>query len=185
MKDRLEEFLSDNRQEFYQDEAPSHLWQGIDFRLGRNSRWKRTVKLLQRAAVIALLVSTGFFISEYIHNHQVNRPVISAGQDIKLPTEVQETELYYTSLLNKKMEELQPVFTTYPELKQEISKDFSELDSICIQLKRDLKDNVSNQEVIEAMIQNYRTKVYILENLLTELQKNHEIKHSQNEKSSI
>ena len=36
-------------------------------------------------------------------------------------------------------------------------------------MKADLKDNVANQEVIEAIIENYRLRIAILEELLTEL----------------
>jgi 3-hydroxyacyl-CoA dehydrogenase len=45
----------------------------------------------------------------------------------------------------------------------------SELDSLYSALKADLKDNVANQEVIEAIIENYRLRIAILEELLAEL----------------
>ena len=37
------------------------------------------------------------------------------------------------------------------------------------ELKIDLKDDAANEEVIEAMIQNYRIKLQILEEILTQL----------------
>jgi hypothetical protein len=46
------------------------------------------------------------------------------------------------------------------------------LDSIRTDLKKDLKDNVANQEVIEAMIQNYRIKLQLLEDMLNLLKQN-------------
>jgi 3-hydroxyacyl-CoA dehydrogenase len=45
----------------------------------------------------------------------------------------------------------------------------SELDSMYYDLKSDLKDNMANQEVIEAIIENYRLKITILEDILTEI----------------
>jgi hypothetical protein len=45
----------------------------------------------------------------------------------------------------------------------------SELDSVYIDLKADLKDNMANQEVIEAIIENYRMKISILEDLLKQI----------------
>jgi hypothetical protein len=48
----------------------------------------------------------------------------------------------------------------------------AQLDSICTDLKKDLKDNIANQEVIEAMIQNYRIKLQLLEDMLKLLKEN-------------
>jgi hypothetical protein len=46
-----------------------------------------------------------------------------------------------------------------------------ELDKVFEELKRDLKDNSDNEEVIEAMIQNYRIKLEVLDEILTQLKK--------------
>jgi hypothetical protein len=51
-------------------------------------------------------------------------------------------------------------------VREGIEQDLAGLDSALVQLKRDLKDNISNAEVIEAMIQNYRLKLAILEEVL-------------------
>jgi predicted CopG family antitoxin len=50
-----------------------------------------------------------------------------------------------------------------------LEDDMEELDEVYLELKEDLKDNVSNPEVIEAMILNYRVKLEILEDLLNQL----------------
>ena len=39
------------------------------------------------------------------------------------------------------------------------------------ELKADLKDNVDNEEVVTAMMENYRLKLQILEEILKELEK--------------
>jgi len=78
------------------------------------------------------------------------------------------------------MQKVQPLLSTYPDLGSELNRDFSELDSICLELKQDLKDNVSNQEVIEALIQNYRIKLTILEDLLNQLEKSDQIQSKKN-----
>jgi hypothetical protein len=41
-----------------------------------------------------------------------------------------------------------------------------------VEIKKDLKDNISNQDVVEALIQNYRIKIRILEDMLTVLKAN-------------
>jgi hypothetical protein len=49
-----------------------------------------------------------------------------------------------------------------------------QIDSICSEIKKDLKDNVANQDVIEALIQNYRIKIRLLEDMLELLKENEE-----------
>ena len=50
--------------------------------------------------------------------------------------------------------------------------DLSELDSIYSSLKKDLRENIDNEQVLEAMIQNYRMKLKILEDLLLDISPN-------------
>ena len=52
------------------------------------------------------------------------------------------------------------------KLEDELKIDLSELDSIYSNLKEDLKDNIANQDVLEAMIDNYRLRISILEELV-------------------
>ena len=63
----------------------------------------------------------------------------------------------------------------------DLNYDMVELDKVFEELKNDLKDNSDNEEVIEAMIQNYRFKLQMLEEILLQLNKS---KNSENEKSS-
>ena len=56
-----------------------------------------------------------------------------------------------------------------PGAQRMLADDMEELDEVYLELKEDLKDNVSNPEVIEAMVLNYRVKLEILEDLLNQL----------------
>ena len=80
--------------------------------------------------------------------------------------QLKETEIYYNNLVNSLYREATPLLTGNPEIKKELTTDISHLDSICIEIKKDLKDNVANQEVVEALIQNYRIKIRLLEDML-------------------
>jgi hypothetical protein len=82
---------------------------------------------------------------------------------------LKEAETYYTNIVNQKLDELKPIIANCPSLVEELNYDLSELDSVYLDLKRDLKDNMANQEVIEAIIENYRLKITILEDLLNEI----------------
>lgn len=164
MKDRLEEFVKANREAFDDREPDPSLWLRINPQneqppADRKLRWMRYAAA---AAVIFAFVSAGiWFLSG---TNQSTEQLYG-----ELYQEIVEAESYYTGLVTKKYNELEPYFTSSPELKEELDYDLEELDHIYLELKEDLQDNVGNPEVIDAMIQQYRMKVEILEQLLNQL----------------
>jgi len=90
-----------------------------------------------------------------------------------------EAEAYYTSRIDLKKDEVFRLTAGNPEIRREIDMELVDLDRVYDELKKDLKDNAANQEVIEAMIQNYRLKLDILEEMLMAIKQSNE---PQNEK---
>ena len=93
---------------------------------------------------------------------------------MKGSSQLKETEIYYNNLANSLYREATPMLARNPEIEKELSTDISQIDSICSEIKKDLKDNVANQDVIEALIQNYRLKISLLEDMLKILKENEE-----------
>ena len=170
MKDRLEQFISDNRDQFDLLEPDEKLWSGIDsraiqkrsFRIG----WKGVV---WRAAAVLIIFGMSFMLQEYLHQRQSILTDKKGDKILQEIPELQEAEIYYTSLLDEKIRQIEPLISEYPELGETIQEDLSELDSIYKELQMDLRDNIANNEVVEAMIQNYILKIQILEDLLESL----------------
>ncbi len=100
---------------------------------------------------------------------------LSGGNNVQDPLaqelygEIMETEAYYTSMVSKRYNELQPYLEADPGVGALLRDDMEELDQAYEELKEDLKDDVSNPAVIEAMILNYSVKLEILEDLLYQL----------------
>jgi hypothetical protein len=61
----------------------------------------------------------------------------------------------------------------YPDVSGDAKRELAALDSIYSDLKQDLKDNIDNEEVVSAMIENYRLKLDVLEGILNQIQKQH------------
>lgn len=96
------------------------------------------------------------------------------GQDMEGFEELQvlkDAEAYYTSMINSKEEQILQILGNDNKVMDQIMEEMNGLDDIYIQLKNDLKDDVANEEIIEAMVQNYRMKLFILEDILNQLQK--------------
>jgi len=178
MKDRLEEFVKSHSAEFDLHEPDPKLWAGIEKTISSKPviRWGY---YLSRAAIVIFLIGATL-IGQRVWmklGHSGSRN--TAEVDINIP-ELKEAEIYYSGMINAKLEEVRPLLTEYPALEEELETDLSELDSIYKGLKNDLKDNIANHEVIEAMIQNYRLRISILEDMLIFLESQNEEKETYN-----
>lgn len=172
MADNFEKFMRNNRQEFDLFEPAPDLWDKIDKNVQKQKRHKvNHLKTFYRVAAVLIIVVSATYVFFRTTNQSQGQLADKQEQneELNIP-ELQEIEGFYTREINQKMNELKPILASYPGLDEEIDHDMSNLDSIYKDLKNDLKDNVANREVIEAMIQNYRTRLNILEELLTMLE---------------
>ncbi|SNS54544.1 hypothetical protein SAMN05421640_0605 [Ekhidna lutea] len=151
MWDSLKEHIENSREEFEvypfdSDQEWGKLSKKIKPVSNRNP-WKIT----GIAACLALILmgSVLFFSSE-------EKPV----------NQVAELENFYSGEINHKISLIKNHLGD-----DKILKDLQEMDAVFGELKDDLKDNVDNEEVIMAMMENYRLKLQILEEILNELEK--------------
>jgi hypothetical protein len=178
--DKLEEHIRKNREDLDRYTPPEVIWKGISKKL--NARTFSPRQWLSVAALIIVILGTAviFFKPEYRWSDQKGQ-ASKYDERAQYPPQLKETEVYYNNLVNTLYNQANPMLTKNPEIRKELNTDLSHLDSICVDLKKDLKDNVSNQEVVEALIQNYRIKIQILEDMLSvmkEKESNSETKKS-------
>jgi hypothetical protein len=168
--DKLEEFIKKNREELDRYRPSSGVWRSIrkETRGRKLSPWK----WISIAAMVVIVLGTAIVL--ITGNYQTDNGIAEnrPGKDAGVNSQLKETEVYYNNLVNSLYREATPLLTGNPEIKKELSADISHLDSICADIKKDLKDNVDNQEVVEALIQNYRIKIRLLEDMLTILKEN-------------
>ncbi len=158
--DKFEKFVIDHHDEFDVYEPGPDLWN----RIHRPATMQTSgFSWMWKAAVVLLVFGASFWANSYVgSNKHIAGKHTNSTQTIP---EVAEAEKYYSGLIQTKLTELQQTLSSYPEIKQDLHKDLADLDSAYRDLKKDLKDNVSNEEVIEAMIQNYRLKLKLLEQI--------------------
>lgn len=181
--DNLEEYIMKHREELDRYRPSSSIRKRIDRELKarKNSAFLR----LSVAAMIAVILGTTVLLlkpgSGLLRKSTGGTGSSSASH---AGLQLKETEIYYNNLANSLYNEATPMLAKNPEIKRELTMDLSQIDSICGEIKKDLRDNVANREVVEALIQNYRFKIKILEDMLsvlkenegnTEKRKNHEL----------
>lgn len=187
MKDHFEDYVRKHRDEFDIHTPDPGLWEKIEKkRKGRRLNSRIILKYAYRVAAVVVIFILSYSYHELRENRKDARLAERFNEEIyeQIP-ELKEAEFYYSNLVNEKMNELQPLFAEIPEVQEEVISDFSELDSIYISLKQDLKDNIANDQVLEAMIQNYRLKLQILQDLLAEVQKENNYARPEFDKKSI
>ncbi|GAA0891956.1 hypothetical protein GCM10009122_16350 [Fulvivirga kasyanovii] len=171
MKDKLKESVDTRRADFDLYDADfDQMWNNIEGDLNK-SRWNiRGMAGKVAAAILVLaMVSWGFIsfkfndVAEGVALHEIS-------------PELAETEYYYSQQVAEK---LSIIKASNSGVDQEVMDNLMALDSAYQDLKKDLKDNADNEEVIAAMIANYRLKLNILEQILTEIKQ-----HDQREQNS-
>lgn len=164
--DRLEEFVKAHRSEFDIFEPSPDVWNRIS---GENKtirlRHAKTAWIRVAAAAVVVLG-----LSAVIVNYTLLRgkEKLSEAENPEI-RELMETESFYAQKVDGKLQEIRRCYNLFPELKYEIESDLNELETMYKSLQNDLKDNVSNKEVIEAMIENNRNRLELVESVLNRI----------------
>jgi hypothetical protein len=173
-KDRLEKYIENNKDGFNDLEVPALAWQEIEKSLNKPSK-RRTFPIASfawKAAAAILIFASAWYLNDF-----VDKPAkVQTGKTVAMPSvsspvlnELSDAEAYYTSQINSRQAELANYAKEHPEIIEDLRKEFKELDRNNIELKRDLAESNADVKVIEAIIQSYRIKLEILEQMLTEM----------------
>jgi hypothetical protein len=168
--DRLEEFIRKNRDLMDIRKPSPDVWKKI--RKDSKPEKQPARRWLSIAATVAVIIATSLVFYQIGKKNGGSYENSFEGTDIAARTQLKEAENYYNNQINELYRQAKPMLTSNPELQNELNSDLSQIDSICSDIRKDLKDNIANQEVVEALIQNYMIKIKILEDMLTILKEN-------------
>jgi len=184
--DKLEKFINDHRNEFDDLTPDPALWDRIKKREPEKTSVNWTTVLLRVAAVVVIFVS-GYIFIDYLSNSGNSREFVKNEipdpEDENMARELIEAEYYYTTRIDERREEFYCLTSNNTGLRNDINTELVDLDKTFNELKEDLKDNADNEEVILAMIRNYRLKLEILDEILKQLRsadKNNDCYESEN-----
>lgn len=161
---KLEDFIHQHRSEFEEEGPGPRVWAALEKELPVRQR-PTVVRMLARhwwkaAILVALIANAGILLK------------MNAKKDVGvvLP-EMEEMQIYYSSQIEKKLEELNALppeqlgldSTTRKEL--EIRNDTYKL------LEKELQNNPGNERIRAAMIRYYQMKLELLDRILSEQEK--------------
>ena len=186
--DKFEKYILDHREQFDDQEPDPAIWDRIGTRKAPVFRinWK---DVAWKAAAVAAIFMASYFFHDYMGSrNQSSEKLLGKNMEEASPMvrELIEAEAYYSSIISQKKEEIFRLTASNPDIRHEIDMEMVDLDRVYSELREDLKDNAHNEEVIEAMIQNYRLKLDILEEMLYQLKQSDESqKEHENENAAV
>ena len=163
MKDELEKHIKENKREFDDyvvDEVDKlKLWSKIDNELSEAPKvvsiWRKPMFRVAASVVILLgFTFTFFMFNQGNAEHQI------ANQ------ELYEIDNHYKLLVSNQIELIKKNTNLSKEEQNEFLSLVDDLDEEYNKLKGDLKDEINNEKIIEAIINNYRKKIKLMEDLL-------------------
>ncbi|MBD1398257.1 hypothetical protein H9Q13_13890 [Pontibacter sp. JH31] len=207
MKDRLKEFVNENREDFDVFEPRPELWQEICSELNAQSAQEQATRkeakmisisfgerlnfstdllFMRVAATIVLLLACGLTLWMVKQNSPVsNNTMAAASEQVQLnqiAPELAEVEVYYTNQIKQKREELSDYDVKVLGLDEarSIDRELARLDSSYTQLKNQLYTTPNTDQVMGAMIQNLQIRIEVLNRQLEVLQKIEQIQKQDN-----
>lgn len=176
--DSFENFVRSNREEFDRAVPSLKVWAQIDQQMAKRKS-KRIVmyRVVGIAASIVLLLGMGTAIGGYLANNQDTNAMNSIAN---ISPEYSEIEQYYSEQIQDKYQQL-----TSLQPDEAVFNDLEQVDVLMEELKKELGDAPKGKEeqIVEALIQSYQTKIEILERVLERIQSTNQetIKTEKNE----
>jgi len=179
MKD-LEKIIHENRSVFDSFEPDDGHFERFEQKLVRYNKKQKSFSyglLLKAAAVAVLVVISGLWVYDKLNPAIESRNGLALHQ---LSPEYNEVEIYYATLASQKFNEISSLEFADSSQKNMLLTELKQMDAVYENLKRDLKNNPSDERVINAMIQHYQMKVDIMNQILNQL---HQVKALNQQKS--
>jgi hypothetical protein len=190
--DKLEKFILDHQQEFDFHEPDPGLWDKINPQkpvVRKIVNWNSIAWKV--AAGIIIFVASYFFHDFMADDKQDNFAQNNPQQqdydmvEFEQMETLMEAEVYYSSQIKSAKTEIEKLTNNDAFIMKDVQYDLIELDDVFKALKNDLNENSGNEEVVEAMIQNYRLRLQILNDILLQLNKAKKTQDDDTEENKI
>jgi hypothetical protein len=166
----IDEIIRNNRGLFEANEPmDGHLdrfnWK-LEKRLHSQSAKRSIVPYLLKAAVVTILITLSSLWT-WDHFIRTDRGRMTLGQ---VSPQYKEVESYYVHQVNLMESELLNVdLKENPEQKEMLVNEMKSMDSVYVQLQKELKVNPNDERIINAMIEHYQTKLEVMTYIVNQL----------------
>jgi hypothetical protein len=184
----IDEIIRNNK-DFFEEAEPSNghmerFNRKLEMRFHAGAVKRSIVPYLLKAAVVTLLVTLSSLWT-WEHFIRPGRNMMTLGD---VSPQYKEVESYYIHQVNLMEDEIKNVtITENPEQKEMLMTEMRSMDSVYVQLQKELKANPNDERIINAMIEHYQTKVEVMSYIVNQLKaiRNENQNTNKDEKSSI
>lgn len=166
--DDFEKHIAENKHQFDEHKADrTKLWEHIESELETPDKkiiplWRSP--LLKTAASILILIGTFSVISLFmISGIDQNKEINIVDQELR------DINTYYNGLVAFQIKLVKNNTKLSLEDKEEFLSFMDELDDEYLLLKHEMKANLNNEYVLEAIVNNYKKRIELIENLLEQI----------------
>lgn len=166
----IEELIRNNK-DFFEEAEPSegHLDRfnrKLEMRFSTGTIKRSIVPYLLKAAVVTLLVTLSSLWT-WDHFIRSDRDRMTLGE---VSPQYREVENYYVHQVNNMESELRNIdLKNNPDQKQMLLEEMKSMDSISVQLQKELYANPNDERIINAMIEHYQTKLEVMTYIVNQL----------------
>ncbi len=184
----IEDIIRNNK-EFFNGAEPSEghferFTRKLEIRFGDKTIKRSIVPYLLKAAVVTLLVTLSSLWT-WDHFIRSDRNKMTLGD---VSPQYKEVENYYVHQVNLMESELVDIdLKNSPEQKQILMSEMRSMDSVYVQLQKELKANPNDERIINAMIEHYQTKLEVMSYIVSQLKamRNENQNKTENEKTNL
>lgn len=166
----IEDIIRENRDLFEDIEPPKGHFERfnalLEARLHSGGIKRSIVPYLLKAAVVTLLVTlSSLWIWDNFLSKDGTRMTLG-----DVSPQFREVENYYIHQVNLLEDEINNAnFTDDPEHKKMLTSEMRSMDSVYVQLQKELKANPNDERIISAMIEHYQTKLEVMSYIVNQL----------------
>jgi len=167
---KIEELIRSNK-DYFEAEEPSEghfekFRMKLEQRFQKEAVKRSIVPYLLKAAVVTLLITLSSLWT-WDHFLRPGRQRMTLSQ---VSPQYKEVESYYIHQVNLVEDEITSSnITNNPEQKEMLKKEMNSMDSVYIQLQKELKANPNDERIINAMIEHYQTKLEVMSFIVNQL----------------
>ncbi|MBS9462722.1 hypothetical protein KIM67_09885 [Flagellimonas sp. 389] len=166
--DNFEKYIKENKQAFEIHKVDKDkLWHGISLELDEKSKVK-TIPFW-KSSTLKIAASVAFFMGLSVMAFLILSAPSEKNIEGYVNEELFDIDMHYQDLVHQQVQ----LVKNHPKLTESDKEEFlsfmDELDQEYEQLKLEMQDNLDNELVLEAIVNNYRKRIELMENLLKQI----------------
>lgn len=180
--DQLEKFIRDNREQLMDHEPAAGHMDRFEKRLKETARKTRIIHMTRRISRMAAVALLALMSSLWIYNELTgqNDPLMRLSD---VSADMQQVEFYYTTQINQYCSDLKSnELISETDYAEAMTAELEQMDSVYLQLQKELGAHPNDERIVTAMIRHYQTKLQVLTGILEKLE---QIQQQNNSNSNI